>query len=60
MCVLTLRHQTIHPTANLDTPEPRIGLDIVTKTARTCRMDAVLSTSFGSGGQNAVLVCQAV
>ncbi|MET7434794.1 hypothetical protein ABZT16_38595 [Streptomyces flaveolus] len=60
MCVLTLRHQTIHPTANLDTPEPGIDLDIVTKAARTCRMDAVLSTSFGSGGQNAVLVCQAV
>ncbi|WP_078864612.1 MULTISPECIES: hypothetical protein [unclassified Streptomyces] len=60
VCVLTLRHQTIHPTVNLDTPEPGIGLDIVTRAARTCRRDAVLSTSFGFGGQNAVLVFQAV
>ncbi len=60
VCVLTLHHQTIHPTANLDTPEPGIDLDIVTKAARTCRMDAVLSTSFGFGGQNAVLVFQTV
>ncbi|GAA3142019.1 beta-ketoacyl-[acyl-carrier-protein] synthase family protein [Streptomyces rameus] len=60
VCVLSLHHQTVHPTANLDTPEPGIDLDIVTKAPRTCRMDTVLSTSFGFGGQNAVLVFQAV
>ncbi|MFD7840793.1 beta-ketoacyl-[acyl-carrier-protein] synthase family protein [Streptomyces sp. NPDC059761] len=54
--VLTLQHQTIHPTANLDTPEAGIDLDIVVKTARTCRIDTVLSTSFGFGGQNAALI----
>ncbi|WP_189979320.1 beta-ketoacyl-[acyl-carrier-protein] synthase family protein [Streptomyces capoamus] len=59
VCVLTLHHQTIHPTANLGTPEPGIDLDVVTKAARACRVDAVLSTSFGFGGQNAVLVLQA-
>ncbi|MFI9244876.1 hypothetical protein ACIGXF_20325 [Streptomyces sp. NPDC053086] len=59
-CVLSLHHRTIHPTANLDTPEPGIDLDIVAKAPRSCRMDTVLSTSFGFGGQNAVLVFQAV
>jgi 3-oxoacyl-[acyl-carrier-protein] synthase II len=59
VCVLTLRHQTIHPTANLDTPDAGIDLDIVTKAARICRIDTVLSTSFGFGGHNAVLVLQA-
>jgi 3-oxoacyl-[acyl-carrier-protein] synthase II len=58
VCVLTLHHQTIHPTANLDTTEAGIDLDIVTKAARTCRIDTVLSTSFGFGGQNAALVFQ--
>ncbi|MFG3014084.1 beta-ketoacyl-[acyl-carrier-protein] synthase family protein [Streptomyces cinerochromogenes] len=59
VCVLSLQHQSIHPTANLDIPEPGIDLDIVTKAARTCRMDTVMSTSFGFGGQNAVLVFHA-
>jgi 3-oxoacyl-[acyl-carrier-protein] synthase II len=59
VCVLTLRHQSIHPTANLDTPDAGIDLDIVTKAARICRIDTVLSTSFGFGGHNAVLVLQA-
>ncbi|BCM65022.1 ketosynthase [Streptomyces sp. EAS-AB2608] len=58
VCVLSLHHQTVHPTANLDAPEPGIDLDIVTKAPRTCRIDTVLSTSFGFGGQNAVLVLQ--
>ncbi|MEU1012511.1 beta-ketoacyl-[acyl-carrier-protein] synthase family protein [Streptomyces sp. NPDC005890] len=56
VCVLSLHHQTIHPTANVGTPEPGIDLDIVTKAVRVCRIDTVLSTSFGFGGQNAVLV----
>ncbi|MEU7424932.1 hypothetical protein [Streptomyces sp. NPDC040750] len=44
--------------ANLDTLDPGIDPDIVTKAARPCRIDTVLSTSLGFGGQNAVLVLQ--
>ncbi|MEU2060311.1 beta-ketoacyl-[acyl-carrier-protein] synthase family protein [Streptomyces sp. NPDC013455] len=58
VCVLSLHHQTIHPTANLDAPEPGIDLDIVTKAPRACRIDTVVSTSFGFGGHNAALVFQ--
>ncbi|MCC2280896.1 beta-ketoacyl-[acyl-carrier-protein] synthase family protein [Streptomyces sp. ET3-23] len=57
--LMSLRHQTIHPTANLDTIEDGIALDIVTKAPRPQRMRAVLSASFGFGGHNAVLVLTA-
>ena len=55
-CALTLRDQKIHPTANLDTPDPACDLDYVPNTARAAKVDVVLSNSFGFGGQNACLV----
>ncbi|MEU7135940.1 beta-ketoacyl-[acyl-carrier-protein] synthase family protein [Streptomyces sp. NPDC046261] len=54
--VLSLAEQTIPPTANLSRLDPRIDLDVVTTAPRKHRMDAVLSNSFGFGGQNACLV----
>ncbi|MGW2601615.1 beta-ketoacyl-[acyl-carrier-protein] synthase family protein [Streptomyces klenkii] len=54
--VLTLQHQLIPPTANLDNPDPGLPLDIVRKTPRRARLTTVVSNSFGFGGQNAVLV----
>ncbi|MCX5192993.1 beta-ketoacyl-[acyl-carrier-protein] synthase family protein [Streptomyces sp. NBC_00249] len=56
--VLSLHHQLIPPTANLDRMDPEIDLDVVTKVPRPARLDAVLSNSFGFGGQNAALVFQ--
>ncbi|MFD8808388.1 beta-ketoacyl-[acyl-carrier-protein] synthase family protein [Streptomyces sp. NPDC059597] len=53
--VLTLRHQLIPPTANLHTLDPAIDLDVVAKAPRAHEMRAALSSSFGFGGQNAVL-----
>jgi 3-oxoacyl-[acyl-carrier-protein] synthase II len=55
---LTLRHQLIHPTANLDQLDDDIDLDVVTKTPRSKRVQAVATTSFGFGGQNAALILQ--
>ncbi|WP_030017630.1 beta-ketoacyl-[acyl-carrier-protein] synthase family protein [Streptomyces monomycini] len=54
--VLTLQHQLIPPVANFERPDPRITLDIVAGTPRSHGMEAVLSNSFGFGGQNAALV----
>ncbi|MEU7259463.1 beta-ketoacyl-[acyl-carrier-protein] synthase family protein [Streptomyces rimosus] len=54
--VLTLQHQLIPPVANFTRPDPRIDLDIVAGTPRPHGVEAVLSNSFGFGGQNAVLV----
>lgn len=56
LTVLTLRHQLIPPTANLDRLDPAIDLDVVTKVPRPVRIDAALTVSSGFGGQNAALV----
>ncbi|MDH6131828.1 3-oxoacyl-[acyl-carrier-protein] synthase II [Kitasatospora sp. MAA4] len=53
---LSLEHQVIPPTANLDSPDPQIDVDLVRKAPRTGRVDVALSNSFGFGGQNAALV----
>jgi 3-oxoacyl-[acyl-carrier-protein] synthase II len=55
-CVLALRHQTAPPTINYETPDPECDLDVVANTARPARLEAVLSSSFGFGGQNACIV----
>ena len=46
----------IHPTVNLETPDPACDLDYVPGTAREAKVDVVLKNSFGFGGQNACLV----
>lgn len=54
--LLTLEHQRIPPTINYDVPDPAIPFDIVANTARDARVTAVMSNSFGFGGQNASLI----
>jgi 3-oxoacyl-[acyl-carrier-protein] synthase II len=53
---LTLEHQRIPPTINYDIPDPAIPFDVVPNKARDARVTAVMSNSFGFGGQNASLV----
>lgn len=50
--LLTLEHQRIPPTINYDLPDPGILLDVVGNVARDAKVSAVLSNSFGFGGQN--------
>jgi 3-oxoacyl-[acyl-carrier-protein] synthase II len=54
--LLTLDHQRIPPTINYDIPDPAIPFDVVPNKARDARVTAVMSNSFGFGGQNAVLI----
>jgi len=54
--VLAIRHQVVHPTINLECPDPECDLDCVPLQAREQRVEIVLKNSFGFGGQNAVLV----
>jgi 3-oxoacyl-[acyl-carrier-protein] synthase II len=54
--LLTLEHQRIPPTINYDTPDPAILFDVVGNKARDARVTAVMSNSFGFGGQNASLI----
>jgi len=53
--VLTLEHGMIPPTANYETPDPALGLDVVAE-PRALGDGVVLSNSFAFGGHNAVLV----
>ena len=52
--VLSLRDQIMAPTINLDTPDPECDLDYIPNVARRMKLDAILSNSFGFGGQNVV------
>ncbi len=53
---LSLANQEIHPTINLENPDPECDLDYVQEGPRKCAVRAGLSNSFGFGGQNAVIV----
>lgn len=55
-CIMTLNEGVIHPTINLDTPDPECDLDYVPNVARKADVNIALSNSFGLGGQNACLV----
>jgi 3-oxoacyl-[acyl-carrier-protein] synthase II len=55
-CALTLREGVIHPTINLEHPDPACDLDYVPGEARRMQVETALSNSFGLGGQNACLV----
>jgi len=56
VCVRTIEEGMIHPTANLENPDPECDLDYVPEGAREANVDIALSNSFGLGGQNACLV----
>jgi 3-oxoacyl-[acyl-carrier-protein] synthase II len=56
VCVLTIEQGLIHPTINLETPDPECDLDYVPEGARRVDVRFALTNSFGLGGQNACLV----
>jgi 3-oxoacyl-[acyl-carrier-protein] synthase II len=57
--VLTIERGTVPPTANLDSQDPEIDIDVVHGAPRTMAVGAAISNSFGFGGQNAVLAVTA-
>lgn len=52
----TMLTGTVPPTINYTNPDPTIALDVVPNVKRDAQVSAVLSNSFGFGGQNASLV----
>jgi len=55
-CVLAIQHNLIHPTINLENPDPECDLDYIPNQARAHKVDIAMSNSFGLGGQNACIV----
>jgi 3-oxoacyl-[acyl-carrier-protein] synthase II len=53
---LSVRHQMVAPTVNLDTPDEGCDLDYVPHKARAMKIDYALSNSFGFGGTNGALL----
>lgn len=58
--VMTIKNGVIHPTINLDTPDPECDLDYVPNRAREARVRRAISNSFGFGGHNCCLVIGAM
>jgi 3-oxoacyl-[acyl-carrier-protein] synthase II len=59
--VLSLHHQLVPPTRNLDDPDDEIALDVVRMSPRELPVgSAALSNSFGFGGHNVTLAFKAV
>jgi len=58
--VLAIRDQVAPPTINLDHPGQGCDLDYVPHTARSMRIDAAMSNSFGFGGTNGTLIFRAL
>jgi 3-oxoacyl-[acyl-carrier-protein] synthase II len=56
IAALSLMHQTVPPTINIENPDPECDLDFVPNTPRSLKLERVLSNSFGFGGHNACLV----
>jgi len=54
--IKTLQNNVVHPTGNLDTPDPECDLDYVPGEPREVQVNAAMANAFGFGGQNASVV----
>lgn len=54
--IKSINDGVVHPTINLDYPDPECDLDYVTEGKREVSLDYALSNSFGFGGHNVTLV----
>ncbi len=54
--ILSLLSGKLHPTINLENPDPECDLDYVPCHARDAKFDVFISNSFGFGGHNVTIV----
>ena len=55
-CIKSIQDEAVHPTINLDTPDPDCDLDYVPNQKRSWQTNYAISNSFGFGGHNVTLV----
>jgi 3-oxoacyl-[acyl-carrier-protein] synthase II len=55
-CILSINHGMVHPTINMEHPDPDCDLDYVPNEPRHHEIRVAMSNSFGFGGQNACIV----
>ena len=60
LSILSLREKLLPPTLNLDEPDPECDLDYVPLDARRTSARMMISSSFGFGGLNGVVVCRVI
>ncbi len=53
---LSVARDMVHPTRDLENPDPKCDLDYVSEGARNMPVPAAMTNSFGFGGQNATLL----
>jgi len=55
-CIKSIQDQVVHPTINLETPDPNCDLDYVPEGKRRVPIRYAMSNSFGFGGHNVTLI----
>lgn len=55
-CVMSIKDGVVHPTINLDDPDPECDLDYVPHKKKVWKTEYAVSNSFGFGGHNVSLI----
>ncbi|MBU0754420.1 MAG: beta-ketoacyl-[acyl-carrier-protein] synthase II, partial [Planctomycetes bacterium] len=58
--ILSLQHQTVHPTINQEVPDPDCDLDYVPNEARDLKIKNALCNSLGFGGHNTTILVSVI
>jgi 3-oxoacyl-[acyl-carrier-protein] synthase II len=54
--IMEIQHQKVHPTINLDNPDPACDLNYIPHKAQDWKIDVAITNTFGFGGHNATLL----
>ena len=54
--IMAIQSNKVHPTINLETPDPECDLNYIPNTAQDWKVDVAISNTFGFGGHNASLL----
>lgn len=54
--IMSIVTKKVHPTINLETPDPECDLDYTSDGAKECNVNVAISNTFGFGGHNASIL----